>query len=176
MNLKTPNIHLRKLYFKMDHFRIILIGLERNMWTVSIDLQDAYLHIPIHTRHQKFLRFILQDGAQCQFTTLCFGLATAPCVITKTVLEIGAELGKRGFIIFQYLDNWLLVNKEKHLLQSQLEEMLQHVDSLGFIVNTEKSSMIPSKTFIPGSELQSAVRFRGSISGQISVFRTSFSQ
>ncbi|XP_068214331.1 uncharacterized protein [Palaemon carinicauda] len=46
-------------------------------WMVSLDLQDAYFHIPIHPTSSKFLRFVVQ-GKCFQFKALCFGLNTAP--------------------------------------------------------------------------------------------------
>ena len=46
-------------------------------WTVSIDLMDAYLHIPIHPASRKFLRFSL-EGTVYQFWALPFAISTAP--------------------------------------------------------------------------------------------------
>ena len=46
-------------------------------WVSSIDLSDAYLHIPIHPSSRKYLRFCYKAQV-FQFTSLPFGLATAP--------------------------------------------------------------------------------------------------
>ena len=46
-------------------------------WVSSIDLSDAYLHIPIHPNSRKYLRFCYRSQV-FQFTSLPFGLATAP--------------------------------------------------------------------------------------------------
>ena len=46
-------------------------------WAVSLDLSDAYLHIPIFPKHQKYLRFSIQ-GRAYQFKALCFGPTSAP--------------------------------------------------------------------------------------------------
>ena len=43
----------------------------------SIDIKDAYLHVPIHPTHQKFLRFAVEHR-HFQFVALPFGLATVP--------------------------------------------------------------------------------------------------
>ena len=53
-------------------------------WVVSIDLSDAYLHIPIHPNSRKYLRFCHKSQV-FQFTSLPFGLATAPQVFTMLV-------------------------------------------------------------------------------------------
>ena len=46
-------------------------------WVSSIDLSDSYLHIPIHPLSRKYLRFCHKSQV-FQFTSLPFGLATAP--------------------------------------------------------------------------------------------------
>ena len=46
-------------------------------WVSSIDLSDAYLHIPINPNSRKYLRFCHRSQV-FQFTSLPFGLATAP--------------------------------------------------------------------------------------------------
>ena len=44
-------------------------------WVASIDLSDAYLHIPIHPHSRKYLRFFHRSQV-FQFTSLPFGLTT----------------------------------------------------------------------------------------------------
>ena len=56
-------------------------------WVSSIDLSDAYLHIPIHPSSRKYLRFCYKAQV-FQFTSLPFGLATAPQVFTMIVKEV----------------------------------------------------------------------------------------
>ena len=46
-------------------------------WAISIDLKDAYLHVPLHVAHKKYLRFCIL-GKAYQFTCLCFGPIQAP--------------------------------------------------------------------------------------------------
>ena len=46
-------------------------------WVSSVDLSDAYLHIPIHPNSRKYLRFCHRSQV-FQFTSLSFGLATGP--------------------------------------------------------------------------------------------------
>ena len=51
----------------------IRTSLNTGEWVTSIDLQDAYVHIPIHPRSRKYLRFAHRSQIY-QFTSLPFGL------------------------------------------------------------------------------------------------------
>ena len=53
-----------------------------------------------------------------------------------------------GITIFQYLDDWLMVHPDRQVLQDQLRQLLSLVNSLGFLVNLEKSDLCPSKCFV----------------------------
>jgi hypothetical protein len=46
------------------------------------------------------------------------------------------------------LDDWLIVNQNKRQLLSDRENCLNLLKSLGFLVNKEKSTLIPTQTLI----------------------------
>ena len=50
--LQLPYIH-----FKMDSMKDVIAMITPGVWLASIDLQDAYYSIPVHTAHQDFLPF-----------------------------------------------------------------------------------------------------------------------
>ena len=49
----------------------IRTALRQGDWTTSIDLKDAYFHIPIHQSSKRYLRFVLKETSY-QFQALCF--------------------------------------------------------------------------------------------------------
>ena len=53
----------------------------------SIDLQDAYLHVPITKHHHCFLHFVWHN-VPYQWKVLPFGIATAPRVFTSLTKPI----------------------------------------------------------------------------------------
>ena len=67
-------------------------------WPVSIDLKDAFFHIPILKTHCKFLRFFWR-GKLYQFLVLPFGLCTAPFIFTKITKPVAAFLRLKGIRI-----------------------------------------------------------------------------
>ena len=77
-------------------------------WVSSIDLKDAYLHVPIHPRDFEYLRFFY-NGRLFEFTALPFGLSTSPQVLTRIAKMVAAFLHRNGVQVYQYLDDWLIV-------------------------------------------------------------------
>lgn len=83
------------------------MALDQADFLSSIDLLEAYLHIPIHPFHRKFLRFSYGQF-HCQYRALPFGLSTAPRVFTKILVALVANLRSQGVRIFPYLDDILV--------------------------------------------------------------------
>ncbi|CAJ0958925.1 unnamed protein product [Ranitomeya imitator] len=77
LDLKLLNKFVRVRHFRMDSLHSVVASLEKGEFLASIDIKDAYLHIPIFPPHQQFLRFAVQEEL-FQFVALPFGLATAP--------------------------------------------------------------------------------------------------
>ena len=95
INLKPLNGYLKKTHFKMDTLSKVLNLVKTGDWAISLDLKDAYLHVPMFHTHRKYLRFCIQN--QCyQFKVLCFGPTSAPRVFTKIVSVVAAYLRTLG--------------------------------------------------------------------------------
>ena len=90
-DLKTLNAFVVKEKFKMTTPRVVTHALHKGDWAVSINLKDAYFHVPIHVRSRCLLRFTLTMDAELrifQFRALPFGLTSAPRVFTKVILPV----------------------------------------------------------------------------------------
>ena len=106
IDLKVLNQHLKVPHFKMHTVQTVLKTISPRDYAFTIDLTDAYLHIPVHKRDRKFLRFT-SLGTRLQWTCLPFGLATASMVFTRLAHAVAAFLHKRSIHIIPYLDDWL---------------------------------------------------------------------
>ena len=82
IDLSVLNQHLMVPHFKMETNRSIRGSIHLGMWTTSVDLTDAYFHIPISPKLCKFLRFVWEDRVYA-FKTMPFGLSTAPLVFIR---------------------------------------------------------------------------------------------
>ena len=87
IDLSVVNTFLHVPTFKMETAEVIRASLQAGEWVASIDLTDAYFHVPIHQKFQKYLRFHVQ-GQAYQFRALSFGIATAPLEFTRVVKEV----------------------------------------------------------------------------------------
>ncbi len=61
IDLSPLNKSIELEHFKMETQKTLRLAIRRDFWTVSIDLQDAYLHVPIRRSCRKFLRFALNN-------------------------------------------------------------------------------------------------------------------
>ena len=123
------------------------ISLIPGEWVSSIDLSDAYLHIPIHPNSRKYLRFCYKSQV-FQFTSLPFGLATAPQVFTMIVKEVKLMALSRGLRVHQYLDDWLIRSQSQEEAQVNTQAVVDLTQSLGWIINQEKSELKPTQVFL----------------------------
>ena len=115
-------------------------------WVSSIDLSDAYLHIPIHPNSRKYLSFCHRSQV-FQFTSLPFGLATAPHVFTMIVKEVKLMALSRGLRLQQYLEDWLIRSQSQEEAQVNTQAVVDLTQSLGWIINQEKSELKPTQVF-----------------------------
>ncbi len=82
INLKPLNRFLHNPHLKMETSWAIIKAVSPGDWSVSIDLTDAYFHVPINLEHQHFLRFAVSPTEAYQFRALPFGLSSAPRIFT----------------------------------------------------------------------------------------------
>ena len=146
IDLSVLNLSLVIPRFKMETIHSIRKSLRLGHWTYSVDLQDAYFHIPIHPSSRRFLRFQVQDQV-FQFKALPFGLSSAPLAFTMVVQQVKRFLHQHHRDLFQYLDDWLgqAPSKERATLEAEfLVNLCQH---LGLLVNREKSELVPNQRF-----------------------------
>src|SRR4029434_1085870 len=145
LDLRVLNKALIPLRFRMLTPRRLVQFIRPNDWFITIDLKDAYFHVPIHHRHRRFLRCAF-GGIAYQFNALPFGLALAPRVFTKCVEAAIAPLRLRGLRLFSYLDDWLIAAHSKAAAVQYCHLAVAHLHRLGFVINKEKSVLCPSQT------------------------------
>ncbi|XP_040266255.1 uncharacterized protein LOC120980933 [Bufo bufo] len=112
-------------------------------WMVKLDLKDAYL-VPLAAHSRDLLRFLWR-GETWRFTCLPFGLSSAPWCFTKLLRPVVSWLRSRGVRLIVYLDDILLMHESSARLLEHLRWTADLLTDLGFLLNMEKSCLIPSQ-------------------------------
>lgn len=140
LNLRKLNKFIKNQHFKMETLRSVIQSLNTGDWAFSIDLSDAYLHVPIHSESRKFLRFAV-EGIVYQYRVLPFGISFAPRLFTKIVSILLSHLRQRGLHPHAYLDDWLIRNQSYQQLRVEQQYIIEQTLKLGFLVNWNKSNL-----------------------------------
>lgn len=148
LNLRPLNrAHIRTTSFRMETLKSIIPQLPQAEWATSVDLKDAYLHVPIHPFHQRFLAFRYREQDYI-FRAMPFGLATAPRVFTSITRAILAHLRRQGLRVFAYLDDWLVVASSRRACIDTTSRVLNILHDLGWVVNETKSQLAPAQEIV----------------------------
>ena len=146
LDLSLLNRYIEKQAFKMETVKSVRQAMRLNDWAVSIDLTDAYLHVPIHRQSRKYLRFVHEDQVY-HFSALPFGMSLSPLIFSKLMDVIAAFQRQRAISVFPYLDDWLIKNLIHNRLITQTKICIQTIQSLGFLPNLKKSDLFPAQKF-----------------------------
>ena len=106
LNLKHFNCFMGIPFFKMPTLKHVGQLIQQGDFAFSIDLQDAYLHVPIAKHHCHFLCFIWHN-VPYQWKVLPFGLSTGPRVFTSLMKPILFLCHHKGLHIVICLDGHL---------------------------------------------------------------------
>ena len=136
--LSLLNRYTEKQSFKMETVKSVRQAMKLNDKTVSKDLTDAYLHVPIHHQSRKYLRFVYEDQV-FHFTALPF---LSPLIFSKLMDVIAAFLRQRAISVFPYLDDWLIKDLIRNRLITQTRFCIQTVQRF-----SSKSKEIGSLSF-----------------------------
>ena len=161
IDLSLLNLMVLKTPFKMETIQSTLLSVHRGDWMVSIDLKGAYLQVPIRPDSRKCLRFMAFNKVY-QFKVLCFGLSTAPQVFTRVMAPVSAILHTLGIRLRRYLDDWLIQASSGEQVLLSLRTVLQLCNSLGIVVNWEKSQLVPTQRICYLGVLLDSLSFRAS--------------
>ena len=173
IDLSTLNLRVLKSPFKIETLHSILLSVSCWDWMVSLDFQDAYLHVPVHPNSRKFLRFVAL-GQVFQFKALCFSLSTAPQVFMRVMAPVSAFLHREGVRIRRCLDDRLVQAPSRDPVLCALDSVLRLCWDLGIVVNRAKSHLVPSQRIVYRGMVLDSLSFRASPTQLAGASRGSF--
>ena len=146
IDLSTLNRHMVVPHFMMETHGSVRSVIRSQEWTVSVDICNAYLHVPMHQAVRKYLHFVVNKKVY-QFTCLPYGLATSPREFTKLLRAVVSLLRQQGVKLHVYLDDWLIRADTPEQAQLHAQTTIRVLQFLGWIINYEKSDLTPSRDF-----------------------------
>ena len=150
MEANHRSVELKRLHrgskFKDGTTEEIRASIQQGDWSTSLDLEDAYLHIPLHKTSRKFVRFAYQNRVWQIPDTGVWPLKCSMAV--HPAHELSKDHGQEpGLLIHQYLDDWLLRSQDRQVLIRQTAWMQKQCAILRLKVNLEKSEIVPKQDF-----------------------------
>ena len=127
----------------MDTFTEVVKLVYENCFFASIDLKHAYYSVPIAKIHRDWFRFIWH-GKHYRFKCLVQGYRDAPRLFSKLLRPVFAHLHELGMISSSYIDDFIFLASSDSELRNYLDYASKLFDNLGFTINLNKSSFLPS--------------------------------
>jgi hypothetical protein len=107
---------------------------------VKIDIQDAYLHVPIHPSERKYLGFRWANSYY-QFVVLPFDVSSAPCLFTDLLSPILTKARELGIRVSAYLDDLCILADSEATALKHGRLMSDLLASHGWLVNSRNSTI-----------------------------------
>ncbi|XP_070591658.1 uncharacterized protein [Erythrolamprus reginae] len=143
LNLKQLNIYIKYRRFHMHSLQTILPSIRSRDLLTSIDLKEAYLHVPVHPAHREFLRFC-SEGVHYQYRAMPFGLSSAPRTFTKLLDALTANLRSHSIRLMAYLDDIIILSRSPGQAREDLARTIRTLEAHGFTINVGKSQLFPA--------------------------------
>ena len=146
VDLSELNKFVKCPKFKMLTMNQIRLLLPKTFWTVSLDLENGYWHVPITPKKRPYLGFRYKNQ-NWQFRGMPFGLNIGPRIFTKIIAHVIKVMATKGIWCLPFLDDLLIIASTEEECRQHTEEAMEILKSLGWILNQKKSRKVPSQIF-----------------------------
>lgn len=144
IDLSLLNQYVRSPPFTLDnHLKVSRIMITP-VWMASLDIKEAYTHIPMRKNLHRYLAFSLQNQLYF-FKALPFGLSPAPFIFTQVLNWPLQILRQEGIQLVAYLDDIIIWNRHCHILLTRINRVLEVLQYMGFNINYKKSALTPTQ-------------------------------
>ncbi|XP_066963153.1 uncharacterized protein [Macrobrachium rosenbergii] len=103
LDLSALNFFIKTTKFRMEANQSVLSSIHQGDWMVTIDIKDAFFHIPVHPESRKYLRLMAQG---------------------RVLASVAKRLSLMGINICLYLNNWLLCSLPRNRYTEDLQKTL----------------------------------------------------
>lgn len=146
-NTRTLNKLVKKMKIKMEGITELRQRIQKDEWVLKIDISKFYWAMALNPSSRKFFRFRIR-GRLYQWRVLPFGYVNSMQIMKRLTDTIQAKLETWGIGSAIWVDDILLLlgtNPEE--ARSKAQKAVKLLETLGFIINREKTSETITKTF-----------------------------
>ena len=160
INLRPLNQCILCPHFQMETVASISSAVRPGDWATSLDLTDAYFHVPNAPWFRKYLRFVVNGQIWHAVPGAPVRPVNSSPSCTRLLSPLSIHLHARDVLFHRYLDDLLIRAPSRSLCRSWTQAVLSLLYRLGLGVNREKSEAVPSQDFVYvyGSQLSDSER------------------
>jgi hypothetical protein len=147
LDSRRLNEALRYRPFKMESVETVRRLVKKGDWLCSIDICDAFLHVPVSRAHRRFLAFRAR-GRSFQFAAMSFGTSSAPRTFTRLMKPVLATLRREGIRCSCYMDDVIVMADTKEATAAATQRARLLIESLGLTISYKKSVLIPTQRLL----------------------------
>ncbi len=132
--------------FRLFGLKRAVMMLGKNDFMIKIDMHAGYHQVGVRTDDRNLLGVFLPDGRAFRYRGLGFGWRAAPFFFQRITTQLARIVALRHKVtVSVYLDDFLISNHSKNHLTTEGPEIIRTMQTLGVIVNTDKSDITPSQ-------------------------------
>jgi len=146
------NSYASTAQFKYQSIDTAVDLIQENGYLAKIDLSSAYRSAPIHPDCYKFTGLSwtfsgCNSPTYMYDTRFLFGASTAPEKFQRIVNTITRHMGRLGYKVICYLDDFLIIESTKSRCQAAFDILCRLLEDLGFKINWSK--VVPPSQEVP---------------------------
>ena len=154
---RNLNDHLQYDYFRYSCVDDAVEASSPGCWYSKLDLSNCFLSFPLHPSVRKYFCFRF-EGELYQFTSMPFGLSTAPRVCTQLLSVIQFALAEQGIHDIRYLDDFFLIAQSEKDMTRDLLLAQSVIRQFGLVVNPDKTEGPAQRLSFLGVQLDSVAQ------------------
>jgi hypothetical protein len=146
-NMCVVNSCMQDIHFKMENIVTVEELMELDDSSITFNLKHAYNHIPVHKSLQPLLG-IGWKGKCYRFLGMPFSLSDAPRDFSLIMRKVERQIRELwGVKVVIHIDDIIVLHQDPKRLEEIGKELADYLKYFGWMVNLEKSHLVPSKIF-----------------------------
>ncbi|KAH7828599.1 putative Reverse transcriptase (RNA-dependent DNA polymerase) [Monocercomonoides exilis] len=132
---------MKRFHFNCESERAVEHFIQNGDYAITLDLAQAYCLIPVSPDFKPYLSFTF-EGTDYSFVGMPFGFMDAPRIFTKIMRkETRAIKEKWNVRVIAYLDDMIILQRNREYLEIIKSEVLLLLESLGLMVHKDKCQL-----------------------------------